>query len=178
MKVVIVGCGRVGALAAEHYDRAGHRVVVVDISTRSFDRLPDGFRGTAVRGNGTDEDVLRRAGVVNADVFLALTEGDNRNVMAAQIALEHLGAARVVAKVNDPVRAEAYAALGLPVLCRTSILVDSLLGFLGERVEPRPGVIAPTGGHPDPDGQHAATAGPGSGTASGDGAAPATGREG
>ena len=98
--------------------------------------------------------------------------------MAAQIALEHLGAARVVAKVNDPVRAEAYAALGLPVLCRTSILVDSLLGFLGERVEPRPGVIAPTGGHPDPDGQHAATAGPGSGTASGDGAAPATGREG
>jgi len=86
VKIVIVGCGRVGASMAEAYDAWGHEVVIVDASTASFDRLPDGFRGRAVRGDGTDEDVLRKAGTEGADVFLALTEGDNRNVMAAQLA--------------------------------------------------------------------------------------------
>ena len=74
----------------------------------AFDRLPSTFGGRAFRGDGTDEDVLRRAGAEGADVFLALTEGDNRNVMAAQLAAEALGVERVIAKINDPVRAEAY----------------------------------------------------------------------
>lgn len=151
MKVVIVGCGRVGSVLAGIFDEGGHEVVVVDTVTRSFDRLPATFRGAAVRGNGTDEDVLRRAGAENADIFLALTEGDNRNVMSAQIALEHLGAKRVVAKVNDPVRAAAYADLGIPALCRTNVLVDAVLAFMGLPVTARPGVIpaAPTGAaHP------------------------------
>ena len=87
MKIVIVGCGRVGAAMAELYDATGHDVVIVDESTAAFDRLPDGFRGRAVRGDGTDEDVLRKAGTEGADVFLALTEGDNRNTMAAQLAV-------------------------------------------------------------------------------------------
>ena len=90
MKIVIVGCGRVGAAMAELYDATGHDVVIVDSSTSAFDRLPDGFRGRAVRGDGTDEDVLRKAGTEGADVFLALTEGDNRNTMAAQLAAEAL----------------------------------------------------------------------------------------
>ena len=79
MKIVIVGCGRVGSVLAEIFDRAGHQVVIVDLTARAFDRLPSDFRGSAVRGNGTDEDVLRRAGAQDADIFLALTEGDNRN---------------------------------------------------------------------------------------------------
>ena len=112
MKIVIVGCGRVGASTAELYDRAGHEVVVLDSSTSAFDRLPASFRGTALRGDGTDEDVLRRAGAEGADVFLALTEGDNRNIMAAQLANEALGIERVIAKINDPVRSTAYAELG------------------------------------------------------------------
>ena len=62
MKIVIVGCGRVGASAAELYDRTGHEVLILDSSTSAFDRLPTSFRGTAIRGDGTDEDVLRRAG--------------------------------------------------------------------------------------------------------------------
>jgi trk system potassium uptake protein TrkA len=113
MRAVIVGCGRVGATMAQAMDAAGHEVTIVDLATRSFDRLPATFRGSAVRGDGTDEDTLRRAGAENADLFLALTEGDNRNVMAAQLALEALGIGRVFAKVNDPVRAEAYAELGI-----------------------------------------------------------------
>src|SRR5258706_418076 len=113
VKIVIVGCGRVGAVLAEGLDAAGHEVIVVDLSTRAFDRLSDEFRGQAVRGDGTDEDTLRRAGAVGADVFLALTEGDNRNVMAAQVAVENLGIEKVVAKINDPVRAAAYAELGI-----------------------------------------------------------------
>ena len=86
MRAVIVGCGRVGATMAQALDAAGHEVTIVDLATRSFDRLPATFRGNAVRGDGTDEDTLRRAGAEGADLFLALTEGDNRNIMAAQLA--------------------------------------------------------------------------------------------
>src|SRR5579871_3623727 len=107
MNVVIVGCGRVGALLAATFDATGHHVAIIDMSTLAFDRLPEDFGGTAIRGNGTDEDVLRRAGTASADLFLALTEGDNRNVMSAQIAAEVFDAKRVIAKINDPLRAEA-----------------------------------------------------------------------
>ena len=126
MKIVIVGCGRVGASAADLYDRAGHEVIVLDSSTAAFDRLPSTFGGKAIRGDGTDEDVLRRAGAEGADVFLALTEGDNRNVMAAQLAAEVLGARRVIAKINDPLRATAYAELGIATVCRTGLIVDAI----------------------------------------------------
>jgi trk system potassium uptake protein TrkA len=87
MKVVIVGCGRVGSTLAENLDAEGHEVIIFDTQTAAFDRLPEGFKGSAVRGDGTDEEVLRRAGAEGADIFLSLTEGDNRNVMAAQVAI-------------------------------------------------------------------------------------------
>lgn len=131
MKIVIVGCGRVGAMLAESYDAAGHQVVILDITTKAFGRLASSFKGSAVRGDGTDEDVLRRVGAEDADVFLALTEGDNRNVMAAQVAAEALHAKRVIAKINDPVRAAAYAELGLTTLCRTTLLADAISAHLG-----------------------------------------------
>src|SRR5262245_51825803 len=104
MKIVIVGCGRVGAALAESFDALGHEAVFIAITARDLDRLSDEFRGSAIRGDGTDADVLRRAGAEGADVFLAFTEGDNRNVMAAQIAAESLGATKTIAKINDPVR--------------------------------------------------------------------------
>jgi trk system potassium uptake protein TrkA len=148
LKSVIVGCGRVGAEMADFLDRSGHDVIVVDTSTRAFDRLPGSFGGTAVRGDGTDEDTLRRAGAEDADIFLAMTEGDNRNVMAAQLAVEALGAKQVVAKVNDPLRASAYADLGLAVLCRTTLMGDAVRGYLGLPVSGIPGVYAPRGQHP------------------------------
>jgi trk system potassium uptake protein TrkA len=143
VKVVIVGCGRVGAALAEAFDNGGNEVIVVDTSTRAFDRLSGEFKGQAIRGDGTDEDVLRKAGVQGADAFLALTEGDNRNVMAAQLAMEKLEVAKVLAKINDPVRAAAYAELGIATICRTTMLSDAILAFLSQRPIGMPSVIAP-----------------------------------
>ena len=147
MKIVIVGCGRVGASTAELWDAGGHEVIVLDVSTRAFERLPSSFRGSAIRGDGTDEDVLRRAGAEGAEVLLALTEGDNRNVMAAQLAVEVLEIPRVVAKINDPLRAAAYAELGIATVCRTGLIVDAMNTYLGEPPSGLAGMLAPTGHH-------------------------------
>ena len=136
-RTIVVGCGRVGAGIAEHLSRAGHEVVVIDISSDAFSRLEPDFPGTAVRGDGTDEAVLRRAGTEGADYFFALTEGDNRNILSAQLAEEIFAVPHVVAKVNDPVRAEAYTMLGVSTLCRTTTLVDDLGRFAG--LPPMPG---------------------------------------
>jgi trk system potassium uptake protein TrkA len=148
VKTVIVGCGRVGAVLAASFDKAGHDVIILDLTSRAFDRLPSTFKGTALRGDGTDEDILRRAGADGADIFIALTEGDNRNVMAAQLAQEALGAKKVIAKINDPVRAEAYADLGLAALCRTDLMADAVNEYLGLPQSGRSGVLQPTGSHP------------------------------
>jgi trk system potassium uptake protein TrkA len=147
VKIVIIGCGRVGASAADLYDRTGHEVIILDSSTAAFDRLPSSFGGTAIRGDGTDEDVLRRAGAEHADVFLTLTEGDNRNVMAAQLAVEALGAKRVIAKINDPLRATAYAELGVATVCRTGLIVDAMNAYLGLPESHLPGLLPPLGHH-------------------------------
>ena len=143
MKFVIVGCGRVGAALAEAFDHGGHEVVIIDVSTKAFDRLSEEFKGQALRGDGTDEDVLRKAGAAGADVFLALTEGDNRNVMAAQVAVEKLAVRKAIAKINDPVRAAAYAELGIATVCRTTMLTDAVLSFLDLANTGMPAVIAP-----------------------------------
>jgi trk system potassium uptake protein TrkA len=131
MRAVIIGCGRVGASLADSLDRAGHRVLIIDQVTAAFDRLPATFRGEAVRGDGTDEDTLLRLGATGADLFVALTEGDNRNIMGAQIARETLGIPLVLAKVNDPVRARAYAELGIATINRTMLMADAILEFAG-----------------------------------------------
>jgi len=148
VKTIIVGCGRVGSVLADALDRAGHQVIVLDTKTTAFDRLPGSFRGAAVRGDGTDEDTLRRAGAESADVFMALTEGDNRNVMAAQLATEALGARQVIAKLNDPLRASAYAELGIATLCRTNLMATAVSEFLGLGLKVGPGLSAATGHHP------------------------------
>jgi trk system potassium uptake protein TrkA len=148
VKTIIVGCGRVGSVLADAFDRIGHEVVVLDVQTSAFDRLPGTFRGTAVRGDGTDEDTLRRAGAESADLFMAMTEGDNRNVMSAQLATEALGAKRVIAKINDPLRAAAYAELGITTLCRTNLMASAVSDFLGLGLSFGPGLSAPTGQHP------------------------------
>ncbi len=159
MKFVIVGCGRVGAALAEAFDNGGHDVIILDTTTRAFDRLSNEFKGQAIRGDGTDEDVLRKSGAERADVLLALTEGDNRNVMAAQVAMEKLAIERAVAKINDPVRAAAYAELGIATVCRTTMLTDAILGFLELGQTGMPSVIAPVP-HVHDDGGSEAAPGP------------------
>lgn len=149
MRAIIVGCGRVGSGLAERLARAGHDVTIIDVSGDAFKRLEPDYPGKAVRGDGTDEDVLRRAGTEGADYFFGLTEGDNRNILTAQLAAESLGVTNVVAKVNDPVRSEAYRSLGISTICRTTMLVDALGQYVGLPGDPGAmAVSAATGQHP------------------------------
>jgi trk system potassium uptake protein TrkA len=145
MRVIIVGCGRVGARTAGELDKLGEHVTVMDVDQRAFQRLPAKFGGVTVRGSGTDEDVLRDAGAEMTDLFMALTEGDNRNALAAQMAKHIFGIPRVLAKVNDPVRADAYRSLGLEIICRTVLLSDALVIAASKGAEATNGaVLAPT----------------------------------
>jgi trk system potassium uptake protein TrkA len=130
VKIVIVGCGRVGAFLAGLLDKGGHEVTIVDLERSSFTHLPADFRGTTLLGNGTDLDILRQAGVDKADALLTLTQGDNRNLMAAQVAREIFGVKHVIAKVNDPIRANTYRAQGIGTFSRTTILGTLLEAML------------------------------------------------
>ncbi|MBM2827423.1 MAG: TrkA-N domain protein [Dehalococcoidia bacterium] len=122
MNIVIMGCGRVGAQLATMLDAEGHQVTVMDIDPASFKRwLPDTFKGKAVIGNGIDVDALKKAGIENADAFAAVTQGDNRNVMAAQVAKHLFNVPKVVCRVYDPIRQEIYNTLGLETISPTTV---------------------------------------------------------
>ncbi len=148
MRVIIVGCGRVGARVAAELDGRGEHVTVIDSNARSFNRLPQSFSGETVRGNGTDEDVVRSAGAEQADILMALTEGDNRNALAAQVGKHTFGIPRVIAKINDPLRGEAYRALGLETISRTVILGDALVVAAVEGAEATNGFVEPPTAQP------------------------------
>ena len=130
MNIVIVGCGRVGAFLAGQLDKAGHAVSIIDLDRAAFAHLPQGFGGSTYLGNGTDLDILRTAGIEKADALFTLTQGDNRNLMAAQIARQIFGVKRVIAKVNDPVRADLYRSHGISTVSRTTILGTLLEAML------------------------------------------------
>jgi trk system potassium uptake protein TrkA len=119
MKTVIMGCGRVGAELAALLDREGQDVTILDIDPDAFSQLPSDFKGSSVVGNGIDQDVLRRVGLADADAFIAVTPGDNRNVMASQIAKHIFGVPRVVCRIFDPIREELYHNLGLETISPT-----------------------------------------------------------
>src|SRR4030042_1872385 len=121
MKIIIMGCGRVGARLAGLLDAEGHSITVLDTDSYSFRRLPTGFKGKALVGNGVDEETLKRAGIQQVDAFIAVTQGDNRNIMAAQIAKHIFGVKRVICRIYDPLRQELYQSLGVESLSPTSI---------------------------------------------------------
>jgi trk system potassium uptake protein TrkA len=126
VKVFIVGCGRVGSRLAQELDSEGHDVTIVDNNPGAFSRFAargvfgDSFRGNFVVGDGTEADLLRRAGVEDADCFIAVTQGDNRNIMASQIAQNVFKVPKVVCRIYDPIRDEVYRKLGLDVFCPTT----------------------------------------------------------
>ncbi len=121
MKVVILGCGRVGATLATQLEQAGHTVTVIDNNNDAFQRLSPEFRGERITGNGVDQSVLRRAGIEEADAFAAVTNGDNRNIMASQIAKEIFHVQKVVCRIYDPIRESTYKGLGIETICPTII---------------------------------------------------------
>jgi len=128
--IVIMGCGRVGGKLASMFDAAGHKVTVLDLDAYSFRRLPPTFSGTALIGNGTDEEMLRKAGIEDASAFIALTQGDNRNVMAAQIAKNIFKVPRVICRIYDPLRKDIYEQLGLESISPTEVFADLLFNRL------------------------------------------------
>lgn len=132
MKVVILGCGRVGSTIATTMSQEGHDITIIDQNPDSFRRLPGDFLGKRVLGNGIDEDTLRKAEVDKADAFVATTNGDNRNIMSVQMAKVRFNVRKVVARIYDPNRATAYAELGINTICTTCIgaglMRDIILG--------------------------------------------------
>ncbi len=131
MNVVIMGCGRLGSRIATMLERQGHAVTVIDITESAFRRLPEGFGGRRVVGNGMDLATLERAGIREADAFFAVTQGDNRNYFASQVAREIFGVRRVLCRVYDPVRESIFRDLGIETFSPTSygaqVMVDMLL---------------------------------------------------
>src|SRR5580693_2780794 len=121
MRYVIVGCGRVGSALAKLLDSDGHEVIVVDENAAAFKRLGSKFKGHEVVGTGIDYDVLKRAGAAGADGFVAVTNGDNRNIMAALIAQRMFKIKRIVARIYDPPRGQMYRELGVETVCPTTV---------------------------------------------------------
>ena len=130
MNVIIVGCGRVGSTLARLMHSDGHNVTVIDMLSESFRRLGSKFKGQRIIGNGIDEEVLKRAGVEKCDVFVAVTQGDNRNIMASQIARQIYEVPKVLTRINDPVRADLYRTLGITTLCGTTLLSGLMRDYI------------------------------------------------
>ena len=127
MRVVIVGCGRVGSGLARDLVTQGFEVSIVDESPEAFHLLGDDFPGEFVVGRALDWEVLREAGIEDAIAFVACTDGDNTNIVIAQIAQKKYGIACVVARVYDPLRAELFAQAGIRTVCPTRDVRVSLL---------------------------------------------------
>ena len=130
MRIVIIGCGRVGSTVARLLSPT-HDVTIVDRTSDSFRRLGTSFKGKRLVGPATDMDVLRKAGVEGADAFIAVTDGDNRNIMASQMAKRVFNVPTVLKRVYDPVRASVFQKHGIHVLCTTSMAA----GFFRDIIE-------------------------------------------
>jgi trk/ktr system potassium uptake protein len=114
--VVIMGCGRVGAAVTVQLAKAGHSIAIIDKQAGAFDRLPPGFQAKTMVGMGFDREVLEKAGIKEADGFVAVSSGDNSNIVSARIAREHYHVPKVVARIYDPRRAEIYERLNIPTV--------------------------------------------------------------
>lgn len=139
MNVIVMGCSRVGARVSIILDQHGHQVTVVDTHPEAFRRLGEKFQGDTLIGTGIDEDVLRRAGIESADMFVAVTNGDNRNIMASQVARTVFDVKHVVARIYDPVREDTYRRLGLRTVCPTTttsaLIIDLINDVLPDNEE-------------------------------------------
>lgn len=127
MNVIVVGCGRVGSQLATLLSGEGHNVVVIDKDAEAFKRLGTTFNGVTLKGLGFDEDVLSEAGIHECDAFAAVTDLDNTNLMAAEVARKIFQVKHVVARLYNPVRERTYQQLGLDYVCGTTLVAESLL---------------------------------------------------
>ena len=130
MKVIIVGCGRVGAYTAAALARQGHDVAVIDKDPQAFRLLPRGFSGMTIEGYAFDRTILEQAGVQEADALVASTSGDNTNAVAARIAKEIYRVPDVVSRIYDPQRAEIYRRYGIQTFAPTAWSAGRIIQFL------------------------------------------------
>ncbi len=125
-----MGCGRVGILLTQELVKAGHQVAVIDKNASSFARLPPGFEAQQVVGLGFDRDVLEEAGIKDADAFLAVSSGDNSNIVSARVAREYYHVPKVIARIFDPMRAEIYEKVNIPTVSTTRWGVKQMILML------------------------------------------------
>jgi trk system potassium uptake protein TrkA len=127
MKALVIGCGRVGSTIALNLHQEGWDVVVVDEKEDALSRLGESWRGAFVVGHGMDTDLLRQAGIEDADAVVAATDGDNTNIVIGQVAQKRFDIGCVVVRVLDPARADFYAARGMRTVCPTKVAIDALM---------------------------------------------------
>ena len=132
MKVMIVGCGRIGSVLANRLDGEGHQVVVLDRHQRAFRRLSEKFSGTRIVGNGLVEEFIRPTLQEKADLFFAMTDKDNINLMIAQKVKRNFQLERVIAVVHDSILAGLYEELGVETVCPTDLVMKDLLQTIKE----------------------------------------------
>lgn len=133
MNIIIIGCGKVGSKFAQILSDDGHDVVIVDNDKNAFKALPHDFNGITVAGVPIDQDVLKQAGIENADAFAAVTPDDNVNIMACQVAKEIFKVPRVIARIYNPEREHVFHQFGLDTICPTNLTVDIIKSkILGE----------------------------------------------
>jgi len=125
MKLLIVGCGRVGSSIARNMSDDGHDVSVIDEDPEALQRLPESWPGRFVHGHGLDTEVLVEGGIGTADACVVCTDGDNTNIVIAQVAQKRFNVPCVVTRVLDPARAKFYKTLGLQTICATSAVIDT-----------------------------------------------------
>jgi trk system potassium uptake protein TrkA len=130
MRVIIIGCGRVGSELTIQLGKAGHDVTIIDKRASAFDRLPPGFEARTVVGLGFDRELLEEAGVKEADAFISVTNGDNSNIVSARVAREYYHVPKVIARIYDPRRAEIYERLNIPTVATTTWGVKQILLML------------------------------------------------
>jgi trk system potassium uptake protein TrkA len=121
MKVIIIGCGRVGAILSNNLSQRGHQVTVIDNDPLAFDGLGPAFKGEKVIGVGFDRDVLIKAGIQKADALAAVTVSDEANVVAARVAKQAFRVPRVAARVYDPSKADIYRRLGIATISPVAV---------------------------------------------------------
>lgn len=130
MHIIIGGCGRVGAELADRLSSGEHDVVVIDASEDAFDRIGGAFNGETVVGDITDKDILLRAGIERAYGLVAVTDLDNANLMAVEIAKEIFGVQHTVARLFNPQREQSYRKMGIHYVSGTRLVAKSILNEL------------------------------------------------
>jgi len=138
VRVIIMGCGRVGILLTQELSKQGHEVTVIDKNASAFSRLPPGFEARTMVGLGFDREVLEEAGIKDADAFLAVSSGDNSNILSARVARETYHVPKVIARIYDPMRADIYERLNIPTVSTTRWGVKQMILMLkhpGEEIK-------------------------------------------